>query len=80
MSEGFFYLFKAALANSLSAEENYVVCVIAENTGGLIFLEDDFVFIREYLKRILFVDIHGLSDADGKNYSSELVYFSYHTC
>ena len=31
-------------------------------------------------KRVLFIDVHCLSDADGEYDSAQLVYFSYNTC
>ena len=58
---------------------NMVQGVVAEYTRGLIFLKDYFVFIRKNLKRVFFVYIHCLADADGKHDSSKLIYFSYHS-
>ena len=78
-SEHFFDLFEAVLANALATEEYDVVCIGAEYARGLIFLKDYSVFIGKDLERVLFVDVHGLSDADGENYSSKLVYFSCNT-
>ena len=73
-------LLEAIGANSLVVEVNNVVGVSAEYAGGLVFLEDDLVIVGEDLYGILDVDVHDLSDLDGENYSSELVYFSYDSC
>ena len=78
-SECLFYLLKAVLANSFSVEKNDVVCICAEHAGGLIFLKDYSVFVGKYFKRILLVDIHSLSDADGEHNSSQLVDLSYYS-
>ena len=75
-SEHFFDFLEAVLADALATEEYDIVGVGAEYAGGLIFLEDYSVFVGEDLERVLFIDVHCLSDADGENYSSKLVYFS----
>ena len=79
LSERSLDLCKTVLANALAAEIYDIVGVVAEDAGGLIFLEDYLVLVGENFKRILLVDVHYLSDADGKNYSSKLVYFSYYS-
>ena len=80
LSERRFDLCKAVLADALAIEIHDVVGIVAEDAGGLILLKDYLVFIGEYLKRVLFVDVHDLSDADGEDDSSELVHFSYYAC
>ena len=71
-------LCKTILANSFAAEIHDVVSIVAEDAGGLIFLKNYLVLVCEDLKRILFVYVHDLTDADGKNDSSKLVYLSYY--
>jgi hypothetical protein len=61
-------------------EEDDVIGTVAENAGGLIFLQNDLIFVGEDLERVFFVDVHYLSDAYGENYSSKLVYFPCDTC
>ena len=79
-SELCFDLFKAICADALVVKVNNIVGVAAENAGGLIFLENDLIVIGKDLNGIFDVDIHNFSDLDGKNDSSELVYFSYDSC
>ena len=76
LSEGLFDLSKASFTYSLTAEKYNVIGIITEYARGLIFLEDDLIILSEYLKGILLVYVHGLSDTDGKNDSSKLVYLS----
>ena len=75
----FFDLLEAILTNALAVKENYIVCICAEYAGGLIFLQNDSVFVGENFKRVLFSDVHCLADADGEHYAAELVYFSYYS-
>jgi hypothetical protein len=77
LSEGFLDLLEAVLANALAVEEYDIISISAKYAGGLIFLEYDSVFVGKYFKRVLFSDIHCLSNADGEHYASQLVYFSY---
>jgi hypothetical protein len=73
-------LFKAICADALVVKINNIVGVAAENAGGLIFFKNDLIIIGKDLNGIFDVDIHNFSDLDGKNDSSELVYFSYDSC
>jgi hypothetical protein len=75
-SERLLDLFEAILADALSVKENDVVSISAENAGRLIFLKDYLVVVGEYLKRVLFSNVHGLSDADREHDSSKLVYLA----
>jgi hypothetical protein len=72
-------LLKTRRADTLIAEINNVVSIVAEDARGLIFLENDFVLVGKYLKGVLFVYIHCLADAYGKHDSAKLIYFSYNT-
>jgi ATP-binding cassette subfamily B protein len=63
-----------------TVEIDDIVSVVAENAGGLIFLEDNSVFVRKYFERILFVDPHCLSYADREDYTAKLVDLSYNAC
>lgn len=80
ISERRLYLCKAVLANSLAVEIYDIVGIVAEDAGGLILLKDYSVVVGKYLKRVLLVDVHYLSDADREHYSSKLVYLSYYAC
>ena len=66
-------------ADSLSAEIDNVVCVVAERACGLIFLKDDLVIVGEYLDGVLYVDTQNGAELLGKNYSSKLVNLSYYS-
>ena len=69
-------LVQAGLADVLALVVDNVLCVVAENAGRLIFLKDYLVVVGEYLKRVLFSNVHGLSDADREYDSSKLVYLA----
>ena len=66
--------------DTLAAEEGDVVRVVAEYAGGMIFLQDDAVIIGEDLDGILYLNVHCFTDFNGENDSTQLVYFSYHSC
>ena len=73
-------LIQASGANALAVEENDVICVVAEDAGRVVFLKNDAVIIGEDLDGVLNLDVHCFSDLDRKNDSSQLVYFSDHSC
>ena len=66
-------LCKTIWANTLTVVINDIVSIGAENARGLVLLENDSVAVNKYFKRILLVDIQILSDAHGKNDSTQLV-------
>jgi len=68
------------LADKLALEESNVVSVAAEDAGGLIFLKNYLIFINENLDSVSLLDVHCVSDLDGKNDSAQLVDLSYNTC
>jgi hypothetical protein len=74
-----FDLFKAILTDALVIEVYHAVCVVAEHASRLILLQNNAIFVNEDLKRIFFVNVHGLTDADGQYDSAKLVYFTYDT-
>ena len=76
-SERLFDLLETVLTDALTAEKYDVVRICTENAGGLIFLENYSVFVGEDFKRVLFIDVHCLSDADGEYDSAKLVDLSY---
>ena len=78
--KSFLDLLKAILADTLSVEEDYIVGICTEDAGRLIFLKNYAIFIGEYFKRVLFGYVHGLSDAYGEHYASQLVYLTYYSC
>ena len=72
-------IFNTILTDKSALVELNVGRISAENAGRLIFLKDDFVFIDKDLKTVLALNIHCVSDFDGKNYSSYFVDRSYNT-
>ena len=72
--------FETVGADELALEVCNVACVVAEDAGRFVLLEDDLVFIYEDLNSIAVLDIHGVSDFDRENYSAEFVYLSYYAC
>ncbi len=78
--KSFLDLLKAILTYTLSVEEDYIVGICAEDARGLVFLKYYAVLISEYFKRVLFGYVHGLSDAYGEHYASQLVYLTYYSC
>ena len=67
-------------ADAFTVEENDVVCVVAEDAGGMILLEDDAAVVGEDLDGVLDLDVHRLADLNGEHDSAELVNFSDHSC
>ena len=72
-SEGFLELFYAIGAYSLVVEINYIVGLVAENAGRLIFLENYFVVVGENFKIVGLLYIKELARLHRDYYSSELV-------
>ena len=63
----------ALSADTLAAEIDNVLGVIAENASRLVLLQDYSVVVREYLHGVLLLDIKYLSDFDGQDYSAKLI-------
>ena len=51
------HFFDASGADALAVEVNDVVDLIAENTGWLVFLQDDLVLVNEDFDRIFLLNI-----------------------
>jgi len=64
-------------ADLLAVKYDHVVGVSAENTGGLVFLEDNAVSVNEDFYAFSCGESECSSCFDGKNKSSELVDLSY---
>ena len=52
----------------------------AEDTGGLVLAENDRLAVNVDLYGITKLDVEGTAQLDGKNDTTQLVYFSYNTC
>ena len=78
-SELLLELINASTAYTLAVKVNYVINVVAENTGGLIFFENDLVAVSKNFKCILGLYIQHVADLNGQNDSSELVYLANNT-
>jgi hypothetical protein len=75
-----FDLFQTILADALVVKVYDAIGIAAEYAAGLIFLQDNAVFVGKDLQGILFVNVHGLTDADGQYDSPQLIYLAYDTC
>jgi hypothetical protein len=71
---------QALLTHALTLEKSDVTGIIAKNTAGLIFLEDDLVPFGEDLKGILDLDSHGFPQLNRDNHAAKIVQFPYYTC
>lgn len=67
-------------ADELALEVNYIVCVAAKKAGGLIFFQNDPVFVGEYLDRIIVGQTHYVSELDRYDESAEGIDLSYDSC
>ena len=70
-------LFDAIAADLLASEDDNVVCVSAENAGGLILLEDYAVSVNEDLPAFSGGESEGSSGFNGEHKSAQFVDFSY---
>ena len=71
--------FETIRADELALEICYVACVVAEDAGRLILLEDDLVLVNEDIDCVAVLDVHCVSDLDREYYSAEFVDLSYDT-
>jgi len=67
-------------ADAFTVEENDVVCIVAENAGRVVFLQNDAIVVGENLNGILYFDVHGFANLNGEHDSAQLVHFSDHSC
>ena len=72
-------LIEAIGADAFAVEEDDIVSVVAENAGGVIFLQNDAVVVGEDLDRVLYFNIHCFADLDGEDDSAQLVDLSDHS-
>lgn len=70
------YLVNASAAYTLAADEYHVVCISAENAGGLVFGQNDLILVGENFNGVFFLDVHGFSDFHGKHDPAQLVYLA----
>ena len=72
-SGGRFELLQAIGAYELAHIGFDVAGIAAENTGGVILLENDLVILHEDFQRIAYRDVESSSQFDGKDNTSKLV-------
>ncbi len=62
-----------ARADILALEVDHVLCVIAENAGGLILAENNVISVNIYFQCVFLRDIQGASHLDRQNDTAELI-------
>ena len=75
-SKRFLHLFDASVADALAVKIHGVIRAVAEDAGGLVFLQDDTVVIGKNFDGVLLLDIQNLSNFNGKHDSSQLVHLA----
>ena len=60
-------------ADILAFKVDYVLCVIAENAGRLIFAENNVVSVNIYFQCVFLRDIQGASHLDRQNDAAEFI-------
>ena len=70
-------LVQAGLADVLALVVDNVLCVVAENAGRLILLEDNGGLVNINLEGVLLGDVQSSAKLDGQDDSAEAVHLSY---
>ena len=73
-------LIQTICADAFAVEEDNVVCIVAEDTSRMIFLKDDAIIVCKNFNGIFYLDVHGFSDFDRQNDSTQFINFSDHSC
>ena len=66
----------AVLADQLALKIGNFISISAEQTSGLILFEDNLSFVNENFNCVAILDVHGVSDFNGKNNSAEFIDFT----
>ena len=80
MRSGLFAQFLQALgANVLALEIDHVMCIVTENAGRLILLQNDRIAVYVDFQSVALSDAHSAAQLDGQDDAAQLIYFSYDT-
>lgn len=71
--------FQASRTNALLRENQKIFAFFTENTGLLVFLQNDRIAVGINLKGILYLNVHCLTDLGGKYHSSKLIHSADHS-
>ena len=72
--------FQAVAADQLILVVHHVPRVIAEDAGGMILLQDDFIILHKDFQRIAQADVHGSAQFDGDDDPPQIIQFANDPC
>ena len=64
---------RAGAANILAFVMDDVLCVAAENAGGLVLFQHDLISIHIDFQGILYLDIHGAAQFNGQHNTAQFI-------